>query len=364
MAKPLRITPMELATFAFSRGFSARGVDLVVSIIAPNIRSSIPFIGIKLVSPAYLLFMLPDADKCFVYGEGGRFHFSAYYRFFDRCPFARIYSYALEDIFEIAELDRRLRQYGYKMPTIAQRQFEAVIDIQGHAARVDTYSQNLEKERRTFVTLFEGRREAQITSNGVWFNSTSCMTCGGKGEVMATSSFNGFPFIAGEEGMIVGFCLCTKCADEASTRSSFHAFIAEKFNFHDPLYCQRYWKRLSQEDVFEIGKYTLECDLKKCTLQKVDHAQSQLTGIRESGIKVIFRLEGISKYAYMIFDSKGKQLGRFDSSDHHPELPFQPDHFHYALPNSRKVRSSFLTGIPTVDAAAIRAYIEGIERQS
>jgi hypothetical protein len=83
MAKPFRITPMELATFAFSRGFPSRGVDITVSITAPNIRSSLPFIGIKLVSPAYLLFMLPDADKRFVYGEGGRFYFSAYYRFFD-----------------------------------------------------------------------------------------------------------------------------------------------------------------------------------------------------------------------------------------------------------------------------------------
>ena len=96
----------------------------------------------------------------------------------------------------------------------------------------------------------------------------------------------------------------------------------------------------------------------------MDHVQSQLTGIRESGIKIIFRLEGTSNYAYMIFDSKGKQLGRFDSSDHHPELSFYPDHFHYALPDSSKVRSSFLTGIPVLDAAAIRAYIEGIERQS
>jgi hypothetical protein len=66
----------------------------------------------------------------------------------------------------------------------------------------------------------------------------------------------------------------------------------------------------------------------------------------------------------MIFDSKGKQLGRFDSSDHHSKLAFQPDHFHYALPDSSKVRSSFLTGIPTLDASAIRAYIESVEQQS
>jgi hypothetical protein len=307
--------------------------------------------------------MLPDADKCFVYGKKGRFYFSADYRFFDRCPFARIYSYALEDLFEIAELDYRLRQYGYEIPTIAQRQFEAVIDIQGHATRVDTYRQNLENERRTFTTLFEGRREAQIISEGVWFNSTSSMTCGVEAEVMGTSSSYGFPVIAGEEGMMMGFPFCTKCADEASTRSSFLAFIAEKLNFHNPHYSQKYEKRLSQEDLFKIGMYTLEYDL-KCTLQKVDHAQSQLTGIRESGIKVIFRLEGTSNYAYMIFDSNGKQVGRFDSADHHSELPFPPDHFHYGLPNSCKVKSSFLTGIPIVDAAAIRVYIEDIERQS
>jgi Family of unknown function (DUF6516) len=307
--------------------------------------------------------MLPDADKRFIYGEGGRFYFSAYYSFFECCPFARLYSYVLDDIFEIAELDHRLRQYGYEMPTIAQRQFETVIDIQGHAARVDTYTQNLEKERGPFITLFEGRREAQIASEGVWLNTTCCMACGGKGEVMMTSSVNGFPVIAGEEGVVLGFHLCTKYMDSTSTRPSLRAFIAERFNFHDSSYSQRYHKGFSQEDIFEIGRYALECDL-KCILQKVDHAQSQLTGIRESGIKIIFRLEGTSNYAYIILDSKGKQVARFDSSDHHPELPFQPDHFHYALPDSSKVRSSFLTGIPVLDAAAIRAYIEDIERQS
>lgn len=356
MAQPFRITPMELATFAFARGFRAREVDLVVSTSAPNIRSSIPFIAIKLMSPAYLLFMLPDADKRFVYGEGGRFYFSAYYSFFERCPFARLYSYVLEDIFEIAEFDHRLRQYGYEMPTIAQRQFEAAIDIQGHAARVDIYRQNLEKERGPFVTLFEGRRGAQIASDGVWLNTTSCMVCGGKGEVMMTSSVNGFPVIA-EEGVMLGFHLCTKCAHSSSTRPSPFAFLAERFKIHNPFPS----RRLSQEEIFEIGRHTLEHDL-KCPLQKVDPVRFQLTGIRESGIKIIFRLEALFNYAYMIFDSKGKQLGRFDSSDDHHELPFQPDHFHYALPDNSKVRSSFLTGMPALDAAAIRAYIESVEQ--
>jgi hypothetical protein len=189
------------------------------------------------------------------------------------------------------------------------------------------------------------------------------MACGGEGGVMATSSIFGFPVITGEEGMMMGYVLCTKCADDASAHPSLPAFLAEKFKSYSLNPFPGYSKKLSQEDIFAIGKYTLEHDL-KCTLQKVDHAQSQLTGIRKSGIKIIFRLEGTSNYAYMIFDSTGKQLGRFDSSDHHLELPFPPDHFHYGLPNSRKVKPSFLTGIPIIDAAAIRTYIEGIECQS
>jgi hypothetical protein len=205
-------------------------------------------------------------------GEGDRFYFSAYYSFFEYCPFARIYSYALEDIFEIAEFDHRLQQYGYEMPTIAQRQFETIIDIQAHPARVDAYRQNLEIERRPFTTFFAGRREAQIAGEGIWLNSTSCMTCGGKGEVMTTFSLNRFPVIAGKEGVMLGCRLCTKCTDSALTRSSFHAFIAERFNFHDSSSSRRYSKKLSQEDIFEIGRHTLECDL-KCTLQN-----SKVTG--------------------------------------------------------------------------------------
>ena len=146
------LTPTQLAIDAFKLGLRGREVDAVVSTSAPNILSSTPFIGVKLERPEQLFSMLPDADKLFIYGENSKFYFSAYYVFHERCPFARIYSYTLEDIFEIGKLDHRLRQHGYRLPTIAQKQFETVIDIQGHSARVEAYRQNPKRET-TFVHL-------------------------------------------------------------------------------------------------------------------------------------------------------------------------------------------------------------------
>jgi hypothetical protein len=347
------LTPTQLAADAFKLGLRGREVDAVVSTSAPNILSSTPFIGVKLERPEQLFSMFLDADKRFIYGENSKFYFSTYYVYHERCPFARIYAYTLEDIFEIGKLHYRLQQHGYGLPTIAQKQFETAIDIQGHLARVEAYKKNLKRETQAFAIIFEGRREAQITDEGIFLNSPTCLSCKEEREVLMTSS------LGGKDGLMVGFYLCTQCQHRASTRSSLLAFLAESFKIRNPFH----FRTLSQQEIFDIGKRTLEHSL-KCTLQKVDFARFQLTGVRKSGIRVIFRLEGPLNYGYMIFDSNGKQLGRFDSSHDHPELPVQPDHFHYALPDNSKVRSSFLTGVPELDAAVIRMYIEDVEQQS
>src|SRR5262245_4850213 len=161
-------TPTQLAIDAFKLGLRGRELDAVVSIFAPNIRSSTPFIGVKLEKPEQLFSMLPDADKRFIYGQNSKFYFSAYYMFHEHCPFARIYSYALEDIFEIGELYHHLKQHGYSLPTIAQKQFETVIDIQGHLARVEAYRQNMKRETQVHIPIYEGKREAQTTNMYDW----------------------------------------------------------------------------------------------------------------------------------------------------------------------------------------------------
>ena len=161
----------------------------------------------------------------------------------------------------------------------------------------------------------------------------------------------------GTNGLMLGFHLCSSCHEKATYHPSLLDFLAENFRIRNPFRV----RPQSQQEVFDAGRHTLEKDL-NCKLEKIDPDRLQLTGSRASGVKVIFRLEGPLNYGYMIFNSEGKQVGRFDSSNDHPDLPVGPDHFHYALPDNSKVRSSFLTGIPELDVAVIRAYIESVEK--
>lgn len=70
----------------------------------------------------------------------------------------------------------------------------------------------------------------------------------------------------------------------------------------------------------------------------------------QNGWYWLFRLNKLTDYAYMLFNSSGKQVHRIDSADHHPDVPFGPDHQHYK-PNTKResIEPSFSYGIPFLD---------------
>lgn len=162
--------------------------------------------------------------------------------------------------------------------------------------------------------------------------------------------------LGGADGLMVGFFLCGTCYEEAITYPSLLTYLAEKGRI--PFLHQV--RPVTAEEVFEIGKRVLQNEL-GCEIIKIIPERFKATGRRPSGYEVNFRLEGLLNYAYNIFDPSHVEVGRFDSSDHHHDLPVQPDHFHYGLPaNNQEVRSSFLTGVPELDAHAVREFLESI----
>lgn len=72
--------------------------------------------------------------------------------------------------------------------------------------------------------------------------------------------------------------------------------------------------------------------------------------IMDDGWSWLLRLNSLTDYAYMLSNRSGKQLHRIDSANHHPEVPFGPDHQHF-YPKSRKeaIEPSFTYGIPLFD---------------
>lgn len=70
----------------------------------------------------------------------------------------------------------------------------------------------------------------------------------------------------------------------------------------------------------------------------------------QDGWSWLLRLNTLTDYAYMLFNSANKQLHRIDSADDHPDVPFGPDHQHFNPKTKREsIKPSFSYGIPLLD---------------
>jgi hypothetical protein len=70
----------------------------------------------------------------------------------------------------------------------------------------------------------------------------------------------------------------------------------------------------------------------------------------QDGWSWLLRLNTLTDYAYMLFNSTGKQVHRIDSADDHPDVPFGPDHQHFNPKTKREsIEPSFSYGIPLLD---------------
>ncbi len=70
----------------------------------------------------------------------------------------------------------------------------------------------------------------------------------------------------------------------------------------------------------------------------------------QDGWSWLLRLNTLTDYAYMLFNSSDKQVHRIDSADDHPDVPFGPDHQHFNPKTKREsIEPSFSYGIPLFD---------------
>lgn len=229
---------------------------------------------------------------------------------------------------------------------------QTMLPAEAHAMRVADYRRRLNQEARPYDGLYKGRRQARIAAEGILLNSgNQCLACDALRERLVTMT------LGGPDGLLVGFHLCQPCSDEAGTFPSLLAYLSARFHVPIPYSVVS----VSREEAYERGKRVLRDDL-GCEIEKEVPSQLQATGRRPSGFRVIFRLEGPLNYGYTVFDPNWRQIGRFDSSNDHPELPYGPDHFHYDLPaDNTKVWSSFLTGVPELDVLALRDFLKQVE---
>jgi hypothetical protein len=283
-----------------------------------------------------------------IYSDGKSFNFNAYYKYNETYPYGRIYFFKAT-MLEVSKVRQFLDQKNLKLKMVNDWEFEKIIDLKNHKKRIGDYKERASKTVAPVRQLHDGRKGATKIDKTYLLNSQSCLVCNSNNIRLMTAS------LCGDRGVMLGFYLCEACEKEASQAPSLIEYLVDKLNFPSPFTT----KPLSQTDIFNLSTHCMQNEL-QCTIEVMKPDGDKIIGKRKSGFKIIFRLTSPDDYAYMVFDSNGKQVGRFDSAKHYP-VHFGPDHLHYALPRTKSVKSSFTTGLPNIDVVALKKFIEDKE---
>jgi len=328
---------------------SGKSADLCAQTILCNlINDNMPFQAVELRKIDDLLIMMKQADSAHIYGEGGVFYFSALYKHTDRYPIARNYFTKTSNLLDVAKLKSIFEQGGIALPIISACDMANLLGESHFRARIEEFRERQSKETKLFKGLFEGRTESTNVEKAMFLNTSGCLVCGSEKYQMVCST------LSAKKGFMLGFNLCSKHVDIAKDENSLIEYLAKAFEQPSPI---KVTPLNTEDHINEVKKWlpsTLGCELLKVN-------NNTLTLIRPSGLKSIFRLDGLCDYAYMIIDSNGKEVARIDSADHH-NVDYGPDHLHPDLKKNKKaVESSFTTGSPLVDTKRILKLIEKYE---
>lgn len=325
---------------------------MIISTLAPNQPEEPPFIAIQTPNIETFLKMLFDSDSGHIYSDGNTFNLNAYYKYKETCPFGRIYFFK-SSLLELPKAAQLLAEKNIKLKIVNASEFEKVIDLENHKKRVIDYNDRSSKTVSPVRQLHEGRKGATIIDKTFFLNNSQhCLLCSATNIRLMTAS------VCGDRGVMLGLYLCESCEKEVTQAPSLIEYLADKLNFSSPFITEP----LTQKDIFDAATNCLQNEL-QCAIEEINPEEDKIIGKRKSGFKIIFRLTSPNDYAYMVFDSKGKQVGRFDSSKKHP-VDFGPDHLHYALPKTKLVKSSFTTGLPNIDVVALKKIIEEKEKEA
>ncbi|MEO9944059.1 hypothetical protein [Paraglaciecola sp.] len=331
---------------------SGKSADVCAqAILCHLIQDEMPFRGIELRSFDELAIMMRQADSAHIYAEGGIFYFSAFYKHTDRYPIGRNYFIQTAKLFEVPQLKSKFEVNGIKLPIISAHDFGLLLEEHNFKKRIKAFRERQSKETKLFKGLFEGRTESTNVEKAMFLNTTGCLVCGNDEYQMVSST------LSAQKGFMLGFNLCSKHIDIAKDENSLIEYLAKAYDQPSPIKVMP----LGAEEHFNEVKNWLPEAL-GCELLKASN--NTLTLIRPSGLKGIFRLDDLCDYAYMIIDSKGKEVARIDSANHH-DVDYGPDHLHPNLRKNKKaVESSFTTGSPLIDTKKIIGLIEQYEAKN
>lgn len=352
------MTLIEMVQICLQENLNGEKTDKCIISMAGNIlKEENPFISIRLDNKAYLLEMMKKADHTLIFIENSIFYISAIYNYTPTFPASRIYFIRTDNLMNVASLGTYFNSQSIELPPIDGQALSKIINDNEYSERYKKWKEFRDKNDKIFHDLLDGRLNNTRVEQGIWLSSNNnCVICNKHTNRMSTAT------VLGKDGIMLGMQLCEEHEDEAKNRSNLINFLAEKCGI-PPLFTQDSEILNHNEINLIMAIETLKVDL-ECEIEKIDLSKYTVTAKRESGYKIIVRQESLDNYAYMIIDSRGKEVSRIDSANHH-NINYGPAHIHHDLHKSKKniVETSFTYGSTILDIKSIKKLIEKAENK-
>lgn len=332
----------------YSNDISGKQIDQGMLVFIGNFLENTPVFPVKLDTVEQVSRMIPDSDNNFIFVDNGILNWCAYYNFSDTFPLGRLYFISEKNMFNWGTLNNFIESSGYKSSLITPQKFGEIIGENKSSERIEKYRAQKLKENKAYKGLVDGRISSTTISQGFYLKTKECIICGENKDKLVNCNL-----ATEEDGLMIGYHLCNIHHTESLEYDSLMDYFCEKFNLPKLFKV----KALSKDELIFNSIMILKNKM-DCSIEKIK--KNTITAYRKtSKFKIVLRLDEIDNYGYMIFNSNNKELARFDSANHH-NVNYGPDHLHPNL-KSKKVISSFLTGLPQIDYSSILKIVEKYE---
>jgi hypothetical protein len=196
----------------------------------------------------------------------------------------------------------------------------------------------------------------QITQGGTDFIfsniSEKCSFCDSDASGVISQIF---PFKSWQMGM--AFSVCDSCGTPEKSDTILTGFIKDLYSLNKLPTAEI----LSTSELRESALLTLTNDLQLSNVRDKDKDGGfEITGMRASGLSVIFRYRNMNDFAY-IFMLNGAEKCRIDTAAHHLKtIDYGPDHIHK---ETEAIKATPTFGSPCADKYLLNTIISKIESE-
>jgi len=300
-------------------------IDIMMPMLAYNVlihkdiskfNSSIFRINIDDISD--FLKLAKDANGSFI--DLNNMGLFCVYNDFDIFPLARVYTCRANSIDVLTDTINQVRASKI---SFNQENLDSLTDEMNSEKRISEHLSNLDIRLRKIKKFVQGKIDNTAVTGGIVIarKDNICSNCA----IETADQLESITATNFSTGIQISMEVCSSCLSTSAERNLILNSIFVNIEL-DKVLKER---QLSIAELRDISNTIVEQYLNSDIKTYASNNEDTITAITSDGFTLKLRLTSITNYGYMVLNSIGEELVRFDSAPDHPDkVEFMPNHVH------------------------------------